>query len=534
MADRNVPPAGDAEDAASGQASGEFHGVGSLLKASRLRIGEDLHDVAADLRIRYPYLEAIEAGRYQDLPGNTYAVGFIRAYAEHLGLDGEEVLRRYKAEIAGDHKTLLSFPEPIPDTGMPGGVVVLIAVVLVGLVYGGWYIKTSDTSFLTGQVAPVPEELTTRQPEQTKVANETGGETVKTEPEAKPETVTETVPVAEKNSEPASVELQQSENDAAVEAEKVTEPAADEPQPETAATDGAEKIAEPAPVQQQQAENVAVEPNPESNPEPVSGPTPEAVTTSVPEPHVDVVPGTEQEVKQETVEDAKKEIKQELAPTPHVDGVQEKTSVIAAKEKVVKTEPTPEKVTPEKVVPEKPVLEKTEPVKTVTKTVTVSDNITTAPGEEPVETKPAEKKLPEKNLAENSDPGADAADNEATQVPEAGTTSTVLPSKQEEIAAKPEQPAVNGTSRIVIKAKDNGWIQIFDENKNQLLATRLLRKGDSYPVPDRSGLKLLTGKPGALEITVDGRLVPEIDASAGQQNGVRLDPELLLSGQATE
>ena len=66
------------------------HGVGALLRASRLRVGENLQDVAAMLCIRYPYLEAIESARYNELPGLTYAVGFIRAYAEHLGLDSEE------------------------------------------------------------------------------------------------------------------------------------------------------------------------------------------------------------------------------------------------------------------------------------------------------------------------------------------------------------------------------------------------------------------------------------------------------------
>ena len=49
--------------------------VGALLQASRQRLGEELTDVASMLRIRLPYLVAIEAGRHQELPGATYAVG---------------------------------------------------------------------------------------------------------------------------------------------------------------------------------------------------------------------------------------------------------------------------------------------------------------------------------------------------------------------------------------------------------------------------------------------------------------------------
>ena len=95
-------------------------GVGALLRASRVRIGEDLQDVAILLRIRYPYLEAIEGGRFEELPGKTYAVGFVRAYADHLGLDGEEVVRRFKAEAAGDEvsRTDLRFPTPIAEAMM--------------------------------------------------------------------------------------------------------------------------------------------------------------------------------------------------------------------------------------------------------------------------------------------------------------------------------------------------------------------------------------------------------------------------------
>ncbi len=66
--------------------------VGAFLRASRLRRGEELADVAAQLRIRLVYLEAIEDGRFDALPGNTYAVGFIRTYAEYLGLDGQLVV----------------------------------------------------------------------------------------------------------------------------------------------------------------------------------------------------------------------------------------------------------------------------------------------------------------------------------------------------------------------------------------------------------------------------------------------------------
>ncbi|MDP1911269.1 MAG: DUF4115 domain-containing protein, partial [Hyphomicrobium sp.] len=94
--------------------------------------------------------------------------------------------------------------------------------------------------------------------------------------------------------------------------------------------------------------------------------------------------------------------------------------------------------------------------------------------------------------------------------------------------AKPETPAA---SRIVVRAKSNSWIQVRDDVDNQLLLTRLLRAGDTYPVPNRSGLMLLTGNAGALEIQVDGETVPGIGGGAVRR-AVALDVERLRQGKA--
>src|SRR5690349_3244726 len=66
--------------------------VGDLLRQSREQRGQDLESVARALRIRHPYLVAIEEARYRDLPGAPYASGFVRSYAEYLGLDATEML----------------------------------------------------------------------------------------------------------------------------------------------------------------------------------------------------------------------------------------------------------------------------------------------------------------------------------------------------------------------------------------------------------------------------------------------------------
>jgi cytoskeleton protein RodZ len=111
-----------------------------------------------------------------------------------------------------------------------------------------------------------------------------------------------------------------------------------------------------------------------------------------------------------------------------------------------------------------------------------------------------------------------------------------IPAVPETQSVGPSQARVlgneNGDSRIVVRAKINSWIQIRDDVANQLLVTRLLRAGDSYHVPNRSGLKLLTGNAGALEIMVDGVLAPPIGLVGAVRRDVALDAESLMAGTA--
>lgn len=134
--------------------------VGQLLRETREKAGLDLADVARVLRISQRYLEALEDGRNADLPGATYAIGFVRSYAEHLHLDGEEIVRRYKAQAEGvGAKTDLVFPKPIPDSGVPGAAVLGLGVIVAAVAYGVWYWNSMQADVAIDRVEPVPEHL---------------------------------------------------------------------------------------------------------------------------------------------------------------------------------------------------------------------------------------------------------------------------------------------------------------------------------------------------------------------------------------
>lgn len=133
--------------------------VGAELTAARERLGWTLPDIAAHLRIRLSFLAAIEQGRLEQLPGTAYAIGFVRTYAKALGLEPDEIARRFRSEVAEvSRKPDLAFPAPVPERGVPAGAVVMLGAVLAIGAYIGWYKATGEKPGME-PVRPVPERL---------------------------------------------------------------------------------------------------------------------------------------------------------------------------------------------------------------------------------------------------------------------------------------------------------------------------------------------------------------------------------------
>ena len=148
------PPAEPAESVSQ---ETNFEPVGDALRARREERGEDLRYVAQILRIRYPYLKAIEDSLIDELPGATYAIGFVRTYAEHLGLDSRDLVTRFKAEVDGlNARSDLHFPAPIPEGGVPSGAVLIVAVVMAFGIFGTWSYLSAPDDTVAEVVPAVP------------------------------------------------------------------------------------------------------------------------------------------------------------------------------------------------------------------------------------------------------------------------------------------------------------------------------------------------------------------------------------------
>jgi cytoskeleton protein RodZ len=151
-------------DGLSGYASGSLlrsQGVAELLRESRLQYGLGLATVSDHIRIRQAYLEAIEEGRFADLPGSTYGAGFVRTYADYLGLDSEDVVRRFRQETArAGGPAQLIFPTLRSETTIPGGAIIMLSLLLAGLAYGAWFVFSERDKDHVATVQQVPPQLT--------------------------------------------------------------------------------------------------------------------------------------------------------------------------------------------------------------------------------------------------------------------------------------------------------------------------------------------------------------------------------------
>ncbi len=76
--------------------TGDYLEIGGILRSAREEFRLSTHDVSEALHIRAIYLEAIEDGQFERLPGAAYARGYLRAYASYLQLDPNEILRRFE------------------------------------------------------------------------------------------------------------------------------------------------------------------------------------------------------------------------------------------------------------------------------------------------------------------------------------------------------------------------------------------------------------------------------------------------------
>ena len=107
--------------------------IGGSLREARVKRGLSPADVQKAIRIRDRYLQALEDERWELLPGDAYVKGFLRTYADYLGLDGNLYVDEYNSRFAQEEDQVL-----VPDRltrvqRRPGSIGFLRPAILVGV-----------------------------------------------------------------------------------------------------------------------------------------------------------------------------------------------------------------------------------------------------------------------------------------------------------------------------------------------------------------------------------------------------------------
>ena len=137
--------------------------IGNSLREARLRQALDFPELEQATKIRGKYLRALEDEQFEVLPAQTYVRGFLRTYAEYLGLDGQLYVDEYNSRYVVDDEALR--PRRVSPRGrqqrrVESRVVVLALLgiaAVTALVLLAWrYTGGNGTTILPTVTAPAP------------------------------------------------------------------------------------------------------------------------------------------------------------------------------------------------------------------------------------------------------------------------------------------------------------------------------------------------------------------------------------------
>ncbi len=138
-------------------------GVGAELAATRIAQKLEIADIADRTRIPARHIDAIERGDFEDLPALPYSAGFVKTYANMLGLDGQAMSRAFREEVGDVGRTAFE-PEayqPADPARVPSRLLAMVAlgvVLLLGMAYLLLRFE-GDSSELAKLAADTPEEI---------------------------------------------------------------------------------------------------------------------------------------------------------------------------------------------------------------------------------------------------------------------------------------------------------------------------------------------------------------------------------------
>ena len=140
--------------------------IGNSLREARVRRGIELAQAEQATKVRTKYLRALEEEHFELLPSETYVKGFLRTYADYLGLDGQLYVDEFNSRFVTDDRERPRRSSARPqrrnrrsETTVVLLVLSLIAVVTV-IVISAWKSSGGDHESTTGRKAPAKRHVT--------------------------------------------------------------------------------------------------------------------------------------------------------------------------------------------------------------------------------------------------------------------------------------------------------------------------------------------------------------------------------------
>lgn len=469
-----------------------------MLREARESLGRNLADAAIELRIRLAYLESIEAGRLDELPGRTYASGFVRSYANFLGLDANEVVKRFQAASGeGEGQTQLVLLSPVLEGRLPTGSIFFIAGLLAVAAYGSWYYLSQNGEDAGKLIAELPQRFATlldgdetgapaesdaqkattapapsASDEDSSLPEVTGGESAPGEEGSLAEVPdpAATAPDVDRESGAASAAASSEESPTTAVAVRAT----GEGDSQTAAVPSAPGMAA-ASNTSEGASDSAEETRQASRNSQLSAETPEV--------SVELVQETAAAAAPPSSESPKPNRKQEAAAAPPDDGDR---TVTASPRTTVSADSRDDLV------------------------ASVSASAVNRVAEPPQAPEVQPKAAPER-------PGT----TDSGRAPHTALASTGN-----------SLPAPNRDRGIVLRAEADSWVEVHESGIEAPIYSRVLRVGETYRVPPQNGLTLATGNAGGLIVLVDGEPTPTLGPSGAVRRGIKLNAARLVAGTA--
>lgn len=129
--------------------------IGEIFQARREELGINLEQAEEATRIRRRYLEALEDDRFDDLPGEVYVRGFLRIYADYLGLNPEELLAWYQPMRRPTPADLTTPPRLDRTRASIGGRLLAIGLIAV-IALAAIYLYQQQQQLTSPAAAPAP------------------------------------------------------------------------------------------------------------------------------------------------------------------------------------------------------------------------------------------------------------------------------------------------------------------------------------------------------------------------------------------